>query len=350
VARTQGRRQLTARRVTLSDVATAAQVSEMTVSRVVNDSTDVSDGTRQRVQKMMAQLGYVPNQLARGLAVGGTRTIGLLVPDITHPWFTQIAHTIESMASEHGYTVLFGNSDGRASIEQGYVERFAAYRVDAMILAPAGDGAAASLRMLSESGVRFVLLDRSVRGFQADLVAGESVHAAELLTEHVLGEHGYQDIALVGGPRGVSTARERVRGFTATCRRYGIDGDRMTVIHGNYTREAGAAAGRALLTGPRPPRVVVAANSAIAFGVLEAARDLGVTVPEQLALVTFDDVETSAVTPFLTCVERPPREVAQRAIELVLRRLAGDDSGLTRTFVPAELRIRRSCGCGDHDR
>lgn len=328
--------------VTLADVGALAKVSHMTVSRVINGSKGVSAGTRERVLQAMEQLRYTPNELARGLARGGVRMIALIMGDITNPWFTQIAHALEVAAVERGYTVLFGNSDDEPSIERAYLERLAAFHLDGVLLAPAGDAAAANIPILSAAGVQLVLIDRSIRGVDADLVAGESVHAAATLTDHLLDVHGHDRVALVSGPPSLSTARERANGFRKSLAAHGLQGQIRT---GPYRREAGFGSALDLLSQAKPPQAIVAANSAIAAGVMDATRELGMAVPGDLALATFDDSESRAARPFLTCVERPPREVAERAFELLLKRLAGDDSPPQHIVVPAELRVRQSCGC-----
>jgi LacI family transcriptional regulator len=339
--RNAGRR----RSVTLADVAGLSGVSEMTVSRVINSFPGVSELTRGRVQRAIDELGYVPNQLARGLVGGTARIIALVIADITHPWFTQIARTVESAARAQGYTVLFGSSEDDPGVERSYLERFGAFQVDGVILAPAGDAAAANIPLLSSAGIPFVLIDRSVRGLAADLVAGESTEATALLTDHLLDVHGFTDVAIISGPDKVSTARDRQHGFRESLLRHGKRARPSQVVSGPYTHDAGHRSALRMLSARRRPRAIVAANSAIAFGVLQAARELGLAVPEELALVTVDDVELTAAAPFLTCVDRPARAVAEEALRVLLNRIAGDVSRPRRIILPGELRIRRSCGC-----
>lgn len=317
----------------------------MTVSRVANRRDNVSEPTRERVLGVMREVGYLPNQLARGLASGGLRMIALIVPDITHAGFTEIAHTVESVAAEHGFMVVLGNSDGDVSVERDYVEKFTALKADGIIVASAADQADESMHLLRASGTAFVLLDREVRGVQADVVAGESVKAIGMLTEHLIKVHGHSRISLISGPASVSTSRDRVKGFTRTMRKHGLQVTPGQIGRAPYTRESGRELALQMLQAADRPTAVIGANSPIACGVLDAARELRMEVPGDVAVVTFDDVEVPGVSPFLTCVERPPRRIGELAIETLLSRLAGDTSPPRSLIVPADLRVRRSCGC-----
>lgn len=331
------------RPATLADVAAAAGVSMMTVSRVVNGSARVSDGTRERVQAVMVELGYIPNQLARSLVVRRLGLIALVVADITHPWFTELAHAVELAAAGSSYTTIFGNTDGEPAAELAYLEKLSALRVDGVILAPAASSAP-GIDLLIQRGIPFVTIDRRLAELACDHVQGESVKSARELVDHLIG-HGRKRIAVISGPAEVSTATDRVAGWRLAMRKAGLPAPRVLVRHTAFTREAAREVALELLARPDRPDGVFAANAFMAFGVLDAAAELGLQVPEDLGLVTFDAIERDAVEPFLTCAQQPARLIGRTALDLLLARLEGD-AGEPRTVVlDGEIRLHRSCGC-----
>lgn len=328
--------------VTVAAVAERARVSAMTVSRVINGSGQVTPATRRRVERAIDQLGYVPNLLARSLVVHRLGLIALVVGDITHPWFTALAHTIDVAAHQGDLTLIVSNTGDDLERERVHLARLSALRVDGVVISPASDASAANLRLLQRQHIPFVLIDRAVPGVRADVVRGESVESARLATAHLVA-HGHARLAVISGPRDVTTAQERVQGFAAAVRDAQLSG--AVVVHDSFTQEAGYRRGRALLRRRLRPTAILAANSFIAMGVLRAASELQLRVPDDVALVTFDDAEAGAVEPFLTCVEQPTAEIGVRALDALRRRLDGGDAAPQEVVLPCALRIRASCGC-----
>lgn len=331
--------------VTLADVAAVAGVSAMTVSRVVNGTGRVREGTRLRVEAAMESVGYVPNSPARSLVGRRLGLIALVVADITHPWFTELAHAVDVEAAQRGFTVVVGDTDDDPGNERTCLYKLSSLKVDGVLIAPSGKEAGANLDLLRTQNIPFVQIDRQVADVEADVVCGESYRAARQLTVHLL-EHGHRQLAMVSGPRGVSTARDRERGFKAALRFREVDLEPRSVRRTAFTRGAGLVEARALLGSAEPPTAIMAANGFLALGVIDAARERGLRVPEDLAVVTFDDVESTATEPFLTCVEQPARGVGLAALDYLLSRIDGDMSPPRRTVLDGDLRIRRSCGCG----
>ena len=182
--------------VTLRDVARLAGVSAMTVSRVINDQPRVKEETRRRVEAAIAELGYVPNGLARGLIRRKTKTIGLIVPDIANPFFTLVVRGAEDVAWRAGYHVILCNTQTDLERERGHIDDMLAFRVDGVLIAPVSDRSAPQLRALARNKVPFVLIDRSIPGFHGDLVQGDSVAGARLLVEHLIAL-GHRRIAMI---------------------------------------------------------------------------------------------------------------------------------------------------------
>jgi LacI family transcriptional regulator len=331
--------------VTIQQVAARVGVSAMTVSRVINKNKRVAPETRRRVEEAILELGYVPNALARGLLKGRTYTIGLLVSDISNPFFTLIARGVEDIAQHNGYTVLFGNSDESAEKERQYVEVMLQNRVDGLLIAPAGQDSHNTLKLLSAQEIPFVLVDRYVEGIAADIVEGDNIGGARLLTEHLI-RRGHHRIALVNGAQEVSTARERLLGYQEALLAQQIELDAKLVISGTFTRLSGSIAAEKLLQLPKEkrPTAIFACNNFLAIGVIEALHKAHVRVPDDIAVVSFDDIElASALDPFLTVVAQPARTFGTIAAQFLLDRLKGDMSPARKVVLPPALIVRLSC-------
>jgi LacI family transcriptional regulator len=319
-------------------------VSPMTVSRVVNGSGSVRSATRRRVERAMHDLGYIPNRAARSLVINKLGVLALVIPDISNPFFPLLARGAEAAARAAGFTVILGNTDEQFDEEDAYLRTVIALRVDGVLLAPSGQRSRESLELLARQRIPVVLIDRDVDGIANDIVRGESRRSSILLTEHLIW-HGHEKIGLITGPADVTTARERERGFRDAMHEHHLEVPTGRVDHAPYTREGGHRAGAAMLASAHRPTAIVTANNFLAFGLLDAARETGIRVPEQLAIVTFDDVEVVTDSPFFTCAAQPAEAMGRTAVERLVARLSGDESPVRETVLHTELRIRRSCGC-----
>jgi LacI family transcriptional regulator len=330
--------------VTIADVARRAGVSQMTVSRVINSSAAVRPDKRARVERAIEELGYVPNRLARGLSARRLGVIAVLVPDLTNPFFTEIVHKIEDVANEQGLTVVLGNSDERPEREADFLRTVAALRVDGAIIGATGDGAVSSVRRLQSAGIPVVALDRRVGKLDIDIVLGAASEPAQLLTQHLI-QHGHKRIGMIGGPATASTSRERAEGYRQALREAGLDEDPSLYRESRFSRSDGSRIGRELLEQPDRPTALLTANSFLAFGVIDAAESLGLSVPGDLAIASFDDFEIGPREPILTCADQPASDIAELAARRLLARLRGDDSEARTVIVGTDLKIRTSCGC-----
>jgi LacI family transcriptional regulator len=318
----------------------------MTVSRVVNNSGWVRASTRQRVEQALRDLGYIPNRAARSLVSNKLGVLALVIPDISNPFFPLLARGAEGAARAAGYTVILGNTDEEYDEEDAYLRTVCALRVEGVLLTPSGPRSRESLELLTRQRIPVVLIDRDVDGMSNDVVRGESRRSAALLTRHLL-DHGHTRVGLITGPAGISTARERERGYRDALLERSIAVDRQLAFNAPYTRAGGHAAGMRLLShgdGIRPTAVVTA-NNFLAFGLIDAARELGLRVPEDLAIVTFDDVEIVTDSPFFTCAAQPAEAMGRVAVERLIDRLRGDESPVREIVLHTDVRIRRSCGC-----
>jgi LacI family transcriptional regulator len=331
--------------VTISDVARSAGVSSMTVSRVMNDSAGVRPATRQRVEVAIAELGYVPNRLARGLSRQRTGTLAVIVPDVANPFYTLIVRGAEDVARRAGFRVILCDTRSDIVAEQEVIEEMIAHRVEGILIAPVNDRSRDHLRRLAKFGVPFVLVDRTVPGIDSDAVLGDSESGARQLIEHLIA-HGHRRIGMIVEAGDVSTARDRRRGYEAALTAAGIPVDTALVAHAAVDPSGGLDGMRQLLALEDPPTAVFTVNNLVAVGAIEAVRAAGLEVPDDIALVCFDDIEyASRLYPFLTVMEQPAETFGTLGTQLLIERLEGRGSERSRLVVlPAEFIIRRSCG------
>ena len=334
-------------RVTIHDVASHAGVSAMTVSRVINDSPRVSDDTRTRVQASIAKLGYVPNRLAHGLIRRKTSAFGVIVPDVANPFFTLIVRGSEDVARRAGYRVILCDTRADLEIEREVIEEMIAHRVEGILIAPVSDRSLVHLRRLAKFAVPYVLVDRTVRGVDSDAVLGDSAAGAQRLVEHLI-SLGHRRIGMIVESDEVSTARDRRRGYMAALEGAGLPFDPEIVLEATVDSRGGLDGMRRLLATRNRPTAVFTVNNLVALGAIEAVRAAGLEVPDDVALVCFDDNEyVSRLYPFLTVMDQPAETFGTLATQLLLERVENRAPERTRVVVlPAEFVVRRSCGAG----
>ncbi len=324
------------------DVARAAGVSVGTVSNVLNHPGRVSPQTVERVQAVIAELGFVRNDAARQLRAGRSRSIGLVVLDIGNPFFAEVARGAEARAAEAGMTVLLGNSDESAERERAHLELFREQRVNGVLVTPTTDDIAL-LRALQAGGVPIILVDREVEGETFASVAVDDVEGGRLAASHLL-EIGRRRLAFVGGPRSIRQVADRLAGAQAAVAEHPdaaleiVELPALTVLHGR-------AAGEQILARPREqrPDAVFAANDLLAVGLLQAFALLSeVRVPEDIALIGYDDIDFAAATVVpLSSIRQPAHLIGATAVDLLLKDLAGGGHERAVRFQP-ELIVRES--------
>jgi LacI family transcriptional regulator len=333
--------------VTLQEVGRRAGVSAMTVSRVINGRPGVDAETQRRVEEVIAELDYVPNRIARGLLSQKTQTIGLIVPDVVNPFFAPVVRGAETAARRAGYRVLLCNSEGDLRLEREYIEDLMAHRVEGLLLAPASDASRHSVFPLLRGGFPLVLLDRVLPDSDCDLVVSDSATGARRLVEHLLAV-GHRDIAHLADAEDTSTGRDRLQGYREALAAAGLPVREDLVFRATVDQIGGyRAAQEALALEPRPT-AIFAVNNMTAVGAMKALRERNLSVPEDMALVCFDDVEHLAVlSPFLTVVDQPAETLGALGAQLLLERIAGKAGDRSRRItLQTDLIVRRSCGIG----
>jgi LacI family transcriptional regulator len=329
---------------TISDVARRAGVSTMTVSRVINNSGYASPQVRERVLAAAAELGYVPNALARSLHVKRTHTLALVLTDITNPFFTTVARGVEDAASERGFSVIFCNTDESGTEERRHVRVLLQKQVDGLLLVPAG-ASTESVELAGRRSVPLVLLDRRLDGAQVDTVRCDSEGGAAAIVHHLIGL-GHRDIAVLSATPEASVALDRVAGARRAMHEAGLQPDASRVLYGRPETAGGVAMARAALALSPRPTALFATNNFITIGAYAALRDAGLSVPAEMSLAGFDDLpEPLILDPFLTVVAQPAYEMGRRGAELLLQRIeTGGASDPADIVLPTHLIVRRSTG------
>lgn len=329
---------------TLHDVAKAAGVSIATVSATINQSAYVSPELQERVRKAIAELGYHPDGIARSLKKRSTQTLGLIISDITNPFFTALVRDIEDGANARGYALILCNTDEHLEKEQAYLRLLRSRRVDGLIMAPAGS-VEDYHHFTLEVSTPLVFIDRKIPTVPADAVVVDNVGGARQAVEYLI-RLGHRRIGAITGLPQISTTHEQVEGYRQALESAGFSMDHLTLMRcGNSRLEGGYQAGLVLLTLPKRPTAIFATNNVMAIGLMRAVAERGLRCPEDISVACFDDFEWASVfRPRLTTVAQPTYDMGLKAAELLFARLEGTLAGDPKEVVlsPA-LVIRDSC-------
>lgn len=326
-------------RPTIRDVARAAGVSIATVSHALSGKRPVSAPTRRRIHAAATRLGYRPSPVAAAMITKRTRALGVAVPDIVNPFFGAVVSAAERAAAARGYSVVFASCELDPRLEAASVRALTDGRVDALVYLA---GTAKANDALGELEIPLVAVDEAPRWLprRASIVTVDNEEGGRLVGAH-LAELGHVDVAAIPGPRGLPTARARLSGFRSVFPQLG----RSRVRAAEYTREAGRTAARALLAAEPAVTALFCGNDLIAYGAVEAARELGREVPKDLSIVGFDDVFVSSLlTPPLTTIRQPADLIGKEASELAIDLIEGHTAGPERRTFPVELVVRSSTG------
>jgi LacI family transcriptional regulator len=322
------------------DVALKAGVSIATVSRVVNKSDHkVNPTTRERVLEAIRELDYRPNALAKGLLMKKTMTIGIIIPDISNPYYAEIVRGIQDTADQAGYAVLIHNTDGKQERIIRHIYLLREKSVDGVIFCGGIINGYETLSILKELKERVVVVGRHEVDFPAVMV--DNMGGATQAVEHLIGL-GHRLIGCIGGPEGSPTAVDRLTGYRNALAQNGIALDEWFVKRGTWNPESGYLLTRELLTGTKRPTAIFSANDQMAFGVIKAAREMGLNVPRDLAVVGFDNVPSgSYFDPPLTTVEIPMYDIGVATMRMLIDLLSGESFEKLRLF-KTKLLVRRS--------
>ncbi|MEJ6848901.1 LacI family DNA-binding transcriptional regulator [Sinorhizobium fredii] len=317
--------------VTIKDVAKAAGVAVGTVSRVLAKNKTVSEEIRTRVEEVIQELGYTPNSLGRNLRLNRTDLIGLVIPDITNPFFAELAKHVEMMASAEGYSVLLANSHDDPAAEQQQVQTLLGRLPSGLILVPVSGSRIGDL----VSGTNTVTVDRPLKG--QTLVGVDNRRGGYLAADYLL-SLGHRRLGYMGGPQILDVARERYEGFISRIEEFQQQhpGRSLAVqtVDGNFDYRAGEELGNRLLRQEHPPTAIATASDQQAIGLMRAAADIGLSIPDDLSIVGFDDIPlASLVLPRLTTIRQPLAEIARIALDAILKRSSATECKLEPVLV-----------------
>ncbi|MEW1976590.1 LacI family DNA-binding transcriptional regulator [Microbacterium profundi] len=328
----------------MDEVALRAGVSPSTVSHVLNGTRHVNPETRERVEQAVADLGYRRNTAARTLAGGSSHTVGLAISGLTNPYFGPLLHAIERRVSESGYVLVLGDTHDETEMEQRVVDSLLDRRVDGLIVAPSAGFLRVSAPRIVEAGTPLVLIDRSIE-FECDQVIPENRRSVHALTEHLI-EHGHERIAAIIGISGLDSTADRVAGYRAALEQHDLTLDESLIVQGDSNPETSEQVMAELLRRSEPPTAVITLNNAMTIGALRAVQRSGRTIPADLALAAYDDFEWSDLfQPGLTAIAQDVGRMGREAVDLLLRRIGGEDAPFERHVIDTTFHRRTSCGC-----
>ena len=325
--------------ITIKDVAALAGVSTATASRVLSGNPATSPQARVKVTAAVIELDYRPNAQARALRSTRSDSVGLLVPDVRNPFFADLAHTVEQAALSKGYVTLLSNANEQTEQQDRYLGTLISRRVDGIIMAPLGDGSG-SIRSLIEREIPTVFVDRTIDGIDVPSVTTDSEVGIRQTVEH-LASLGHTRIGYISGPQATSTGRDRFAAFTASVADAGLSQDPDLVYFGDFQAASGSTGVHALLELNDPPTALLAADSLMAVGAIDALHKLGLRVGTDLALVAFDDIEWFALlNPALSVISHSVEDMGRIAVDMLLEVIAGETP--ESVVLPSELITRAS--------
>ncbi|HEY1806356.1 MAG TPA: LacI family DNA-binding transcriptional regulator [Terracidiphilus sp.] len=312
---------------TILEVAKHAGVSMGTVSNVLRGTARVSPVLRQRVATAIRELEYYPGRVAIHVKVKQTCMLGMILPDITNPFFPEIMRGAEDRAFERGYLLVTANTDEQLERELQIVSALRSRRVDGILLAAAAGSDARHIHAAMEAGIHVVCLDRAATGVDTDAVLLDNVRGSQRCVRHLIHE-GHRDIAVITGPLELQSANERVQGFRDALKEAKIECRREWIFEGDYRRESGCRLGKRIARLRNRPSAVFVCNGVMTLGVLEALEDMGIRCPEDIAIATFDDLPGgSTLHRRLTTVVQPSYEIGSRAASILMDRVEGKLTG-----------------------
>jgi LacI family transcriptional regulator len=328
---------------TMLDVATLAGVSVATVSAAVNGTSPVSTQLRSRIEEAILTIGYKRNAVARSLKTGTTKTIGLVVADITNPFFTDVIAVIQDVLHKAGYAVMLGCTDESPAIQEEQVSLLLDRMVDGLVIAPTGDDERLR-RLVGTAAVPVVLIDRLCNEIDADAVVLDNEDAVRSAVQYLI-ELGHRDIGYVSGPLNMSTGRDRLAGYRAALKGAGIDEHEGFIRLGNFREKDAYAATMQMLLGTQRPTAIFAANNLMVIGVMKAIRDTGLSCPADISVASFDDFPWADVfQPNLTTIAQPVQAIGEQAAARILEQIGGKERRPPlRVVLKGRLMVRGSC-------
>ncbi len=330
---------------TIKDVAELAEVHPSTVSRVINGNPRISEKTKNRVLLIIKKLGYTPNAIARGLKTKRTHTLGMLIPDITNPFFAEIARGVEDAANKNSFNVILCNTDDKLKKERTYLDILKEKRVDGLILGTAHTKDDSILK-LEKNNFPYILVSRNIEELDKNCIIIDDVVGGIMATEYLI-RLGHRRIAHITGPLKVRAAIDRVDGYKNALKKYHIEYKEELIEEGDFRIKSGYQAMKKFLDLPEPPTAIFAANDLLALGAMQAIQKMKFHIPEDFSIIGFDDIRVSSfVYPPLTTIRQPMLEMGILAVKMLLKIIEEGEFNQRRIILQPKLIIRESCKSG----
>ena len=337
------------RRSTISDVAKLAGVSKSTVSHVINETRFVETETKDRVLQAIEELNYRPSKVAQSLTTNKTFTIGIIVSDITNHYFGELIRSIENVLDASNYSLIVCNTDEQLERERAYLELLTSQQVDAIIAAATSQNWD-ELFVTQLKNIPVVFLDRTFDEFGDYAYAGANNYAGVYEgTEHLI-RQGFERIGILAGFQRLSSMRERLQGYKDALTKYGIPIREDWIVYSELSVEAGFNAASQILSLDDRPTALLINNNFLSLGTLTCVKQLGLRVPQDVALIGFDDHPWAAVSsPPLTVIRQPVGQLGKIAAEMALALVKNEPLAQQKVVLDCELLIRESCGSHVND-
>jgi LacI family transcriptional regulator len=327
---------------TLSDVARVAGVSPITVSRLMNGGSNVRPDTARKIRSAVARLGYEPNEAARILKGQPAKVVGLVVPDLADSFYGTCAQAVHEVARDRSYMTVVVGCGGRADVELLEIEMMVRRRMAGLLLIPTGTDKK-TFKMIRDAKIPVVCFDRSLPGFDVDAVVVNNRDSSRDAVNHLIG-HRHKNIVCLGNQSDIYPIRHRIQGYEDGMREAGLS--TVIIDRADAVEEVDLALGRLMQT-KRPPTAIFSVNNVATLNLLQVAARRGYRIPDQLALIGFDDFQMATLLkPSITVVRQPVVEMSRRAAYILLDHLNTSAQHATATVIlTTELIIRESCGC-----
>jgi len=328
--------------ITSKDVAELAGVHPSTVSRVIHNDPRISSKTKEKVFLIIKKIGYKPNAVARGLKTKRTNTLGILIPDITNPFFAEIARGVEDAASKNGFNVVLCNTDDRLRKERTYLEILREKRVDGLILGTAHIKDRSILELEKEK-FPYILISRNTESLDKNCIIIDDIAGGIMAAEYLI-KLGHQRIAHITGPLRTRSALDRLKGYQIALAKFGINYQEELLKEGDFRIEGGYRAMKRLLKLKDPPSAIFAANDLLALGAMQVIQKEGYNIPEDFSIIGFNDIALSSfVYPPLTTIRQPMLEMGRLAVKILLKIINNQEEIQRRIILSPKLVIRKSC-------
>lgn len=339
--------------VTLKQIAEALGISAMTVSRAINNRSNVDEKTREKVLEKARSMGYTPNHVAKSLVSRKTYTIGVVIPEITHAFFPEVVRGIEEVTNKFDYQLFLTNANEQFEREKEAIKTLRSKRVDGILISSSLTKDDYSFyENIINGGPKIVFFDRCIENLGASCVSVNDRKSSMHVVEHLIKEHSYQKIGYLSGPQKVSIGQERYEGYLDALRSNGLTINEKWIFEAGFQEETGYHAMKKLLELPRKelPEAVACVNDPSAIGAIEAIKEAGLSIPDDLAIVGFtDDIRASLLEVPLTTIHQPAYEVGKRAAQKLIETIENEDEPAENIEVLTTLKVRQSCGCEKKD-